>query len=355
MREGVFTGVSANVFQPSPLPFSVTAVPPNFPVEKFTQETGFQAIATAAEVSKHVSLQFAWKDHVTGQVWNCEDVRPYVEEADRQGLRTTLQFNTFAALPSANPSDLPTVILLNPIDPPDDDGDLGPSFANSAIRDAYLEQVSCLASLKPDYLVLGPELNFLVASRYEEFERFSSVYRAAYQRAKAASPSTQVGTSWQYDAIRFNLLHGIREAYIEQLGPQDYIGLTSYFAFSVQNVNEYPWPLQVPIDYYQPVRARFGNSTPIVFTEIGWSSAFPNGPANQALFLNRLLLLLGDLKPANVIWGLQHDVVNYFPGEIAALNQLGLRLVDGTPKPAWNQVQWLKDRGLYISAPPTVR
>ena len=133
--------------------------------------------------------------------------------------------------------------------------------------------------------MLGPELNFLVATRYEEFERFSSVYQTAYQMAKAASPSTQVGASWQYDAIRSNLLHGIRETYIEQLGPQDYIGLTSYFAYSVDNVTDYPSPLKVPIDYYQPIRARFGASKPIVFTEMGWSSAFAERPVEPGTVL----------------------------------------------------------------------
>ena len=202
-------------------------------------------------------------------------------------------------------------------------------------------------------MVLGPELNFLVASRYEEFQRFSAVYQEAYQTVKAASPSTQVGASWQFDALRRNLAQGDEESYIEQLGPQDFVGLTTYFSYSIDNVAQYPWPLSVPIDYYRLIRPRFGARTPIVFTEIGWSSAFPNGLTNQALFLNRLLLLLTDVRPANIIWGLQHDVVNYFPGQIAALNQLGLRLVDGTPKPAWEQLLWLKQHGLYTTASST--
>jgi hypothetical protein len=181
------------------------------------------------------------------------------------------------------------------------------------------------------------------------------VYRSAYEIAKAASPSTQIGSSWQYDALRVNFLQGTRESYIEQLGPQDFVGLTTYFSYSLDNVRQYPSPLKVPIDYYEPIRGRFGAGTPIVFTEVGWSSAFPNGPSDQALFLNRLLLLFGEVKPANVIWALQHDVVDYFPGSIAPLNQLGLRLVDGTPKPAWDQVQWLRQRGLYTSAQSTQR
>ena len=74
---------------------------------------------------------------------------------------------------------------------------------------------------------------------------------------------------------------------------------------------------------------------------------------NQALFLNRLPLLLQSIKPANVIWGLQHDVSTYFPGEIDALNYLGLRFNDGSPKPAWDQVMWLRQRGIYVDAAST--
>jgi hypothetical protein len=347
-REGVIVGVEPRVFAPSPMPFSVTAGPALFP-QSFSKETGFQAIGTASEVGGHVSLQFAWRDQITKQVWNCEDIRPYVEETQRRGLRYTLQFNTFAALPATTPGGSPNVLLLNPVDPPTSDSDTGPSFANSNIRDAYYEQIACLATMKPDYLVLGPELNFLVAARYDEFQRFSSVYRVAYDLVKSISPDTQVGSSWQYDALRPNLAAGIGETYIEDLGPQDFIGLTTYFGYSASNAATYPTPLSVPLDYYGFVRPRFGTK-PVVFTEVGWSSANSGGLTNQVWFLNRLLLLFNSLKPANVIWAMQHDVLGYFPGEIAALNDMGLRNNDGSAKPAWDAVRWLNSTGLYIDA-----
>lgn len=346
-REGVIVGVDPRMYAPPPMPFSVTAGPAFFP-QQFSQEAGFDAIGTASELGGHVSLQFAWRDHVTKQVWNCEDIRPYVEETQRRGLRYTLQFNTFAAFPATTAGGNPNVLLLNPVDPPTSDDDTGPSFANAAIRDAYYEQIACLATMRPDYLVLGPELNFLVAARYDEYQRFSAVYRVAYDLVKSISPETQVGSSWQYDALRPNLAAGIGEPYIEELGPQDFIGLTTYFGYSASNAATYPTPLDVPLDYYGLVRSRFPR-TPVVFTEVGWSSAFTGGLTNQVWFVNRLLLLLNSLKPANVIWAMQHDVRGYFPGEIAALNDMGLRNNDGTPKPAWDAVRWLNTIGLYVT------
>jgi hypothetical protein len=43
-------------------------------------------------------------------------------------------------------------------------------------------------------------------------------------------------------------------------------------------------------------------------------------------------------------------VLGYFSGEIAALNDMGLRNNDGSAKPAWDAVRWLNSTGLYIDA-----
>jgi hypothetical protein len=56
--------------------------------------------------------------------------------------------------------------------------------------------------------------------------------------------------------------------------------------------------------------------------------------------------------PANVIWALQYDLAGYFPGPIAALNQIGLANNHGSTKPAWSQVLRLADTGLYTTAAP---
>jgi hypothetical protein len=90
-----------------------------------------------------------------------------------------------------------------------------------------------------------------------------------------------------------------------------------------------------------------------VFTEIGWSSHYPNGLYDQVYFLNRLPTLLQSIRPANVIWTLQYDLAGHFPGPLTGLNQLGLANNDGSPKPAWWQVLRLTQTGLFRTAPPT--
>ena len=178
-----------------------------------------------------MSLQFAWKDLVTGQVWGCEQITPYVNEAKRLGLRFTIQFNTYAVQVPSTPEQQPGVVLLNPIHPPNE-SDIQPSMAMPEIRDAYVREVGCLAELGPDYLVLGPEVNFLVADRPVEWSLFAGAYQAAYAAAKAVSPHTQIGVSYQYDGIRERMFIGDLPWYIPLLGTQDFLGLTSYFGYT---------------------------------------------------------------------------------------------------------------------------
>src|SRR3972149_4124320 len=133
--------------------------------------------------------------------------------------------------------------------------------------------MACLAEMRPDYLVLGPEVNFLRIFRPGEFVEFASVFRDAYALIKNISPETQVGVSIQYD----------------------------------------------------------------VFVQEGEESQFG--------FVNRLPALMQAVRPVNVIWGLQHDILDYYSGEIHPLNWIGLRRLDGAPKPGWQQVLRLRAGG----------
>jgi len=350
---GMVQTVNPQIVNPAPMPFSITATPKDFPTT-FTMQAGFDAIALSAQLSGHVSLQFAWRDPVTHQVWNCEDIRPYAEEATRLGLRLTIQFNTYAALGGANLGQNPKVVLLNPIQPPSEDPSdttPDPTMASPELRQAFVKEVTCLGSMKPDYLVLGPELNFLLGSRHpEEYFAFAAAYREAYLAVKSVSPTTQVGASFQYDAI----LKAIYENndppwYIEQLGPQDYIGLTTYFSYSAANYKDYTVVSNISRDYYDNIRRFVPPDKPIVFTEVGWSSFFPRGKENQVLFVNRLATMMQSVKPANVIWAVQHDLFKYFKDDIDPLNQLGLRENNGPAKPGWDQVIKLRGAGIYVT------
>ena len=350
--EGVFVEVVPRLFAPAPMPFSITAVPPNFPTEPITTDSGFAAIATASEVSTHVSFQFSWRDQVTGQTWECDDIRPFMAEAQRRGLGITLQFNTYTPVLSSDPDADPAIVFSNPIHPPvppfEGEDDMG-SIGADDIRQAYLDQIACIAATRPDYLVLGPEINFLLIFRPREFGEFASVFREAYDLVKNVSPETQLGTSIQYEVLVQEIEEGGTGEWMSELGAKDFIGLTTYFASSDERRAKFPNALDIPDDYYHRARALFGDDVPIVFTEVAWSTFYSGGDENQVLFLNRLPALLQGVRPVNVIWGLQHDILDYYSGEIRPLNWIGLRRLDGEPKPGWQQVLQLRALGLYRS------
>ena len=103
------------------------------------------------------------------------------------------------------------------------------SFADPALASAYLNQVSCLAALKPEYLVLGPEVNFINVFNHAEWINFIPVYSQAYELAKTISPTTQVGLSFQYDGLRRDRLISGDDWSILTTGPRrDFIALTNH-------------------------------------------------------------------------------------------------------------------------------
>src|SRR5262249_25416157 len=147
-----------------------------------------------------------------GAVIECDQVASWVKEARRLNLGVTLQFQVFVTQILANGS--ANVRIANPVMPFDQ-----ATFGNSPLAEAYVKEVACLAALEPDYLVLGPEVNFLVSFNYPEFQRYQQVYLKAYDTVKSISPWTQVGLSWQYDGLH-NTYPVDNWGYIGAAGPQ---------------------------------------------------------------------------------------------------------------------------------------
>ena len=323
------------------VPFSITMTPRN--LVNATDDDIKDALTQAGQLTDHINFQWIWRtppnaQHPeTGPAVGCAQITPWVNEAKLRGFRVILQFQTFVAelIPGALQ---PTVHVANPIVPFEEG-----TFANDEVLRAYLDEIQCLARLEPDYLVLGPEVNFVVTFNFPEFQRFVGVYRKAYDIAKTISPWTQVGLSWQYDALRESYPLDPWD-YIRAAGPQDFIGLSSYFGYPDYKLAEFPTVTSIPADYYRPIRERFGPEIPIFFTEIGYSSHFANGLTNQADFLKRVPALLNSVRPIGVVWALLHDV-QFFGGFIQALNESGLLTVGGSPKPSWHAAVEMKADG----------
>src|SRR5262249_34530613 len=149
--------------------------PPYFPLVPITTPTVISSIEQAAQVSNEVSFQFAWWDPVTQTGTTVQDVTNLVNLARERGLRYIIQFNAYSPAFRPDGSGLPVFTLTNPVMPPLDPFNpdvVQPSFSMPELRAAYLEVIAGLAALQPDYLFLGPEVNFLAYFDPAEFQQF---------------------------------------------------------------------------------------------------------------------------------------------------------------------------------------
>ncbi len=234
---------------------------------------------------------------------------------------------------------------------PQPPGGLAPTFADPETRAKYLENVEMFASLQPDYMNLSTEANFMYFWAKEEWDNYKTLYREAYQLIKEISPETKVGVSYHYSLFMWQQQFDLPA----DLGPYDYIAFTSYPAWLV-NDGHYASIDEIPSSWYGAVRTVFPDA-PILFSEIGWSSNGTGSLEDQAKFVEALPRLMSDVQPELITWIFLHET-DYFQPELLDLlseqeqqiiaelgidmallfvrfNGMGLRHLDGTPKPAW--------------------
>jgi hypothetical protein len=236
------------------------------------------------------------------------------------------------------------------------------TFTDPLTQAQYLNDAARLAALHPDYLNLGAEINLMYYLEPAEFNAFIPLYQQAYAIVKQTSPQTQVGVSYHLD-----LFFGYNEFNVPALlGPQDFIGFTTYPAWTVYK-GVYPAPDQIALAYYDRLRIVFPTQ-PIVFAEVGWPSGGLSNLSDQNKYMAALPQYMAKTQPALVIWVMEHDVDNFHVSELSQaqinillgfnvdptelfneLNSMGMLVWDGPPKPAW-----VTASGLVFAAPLSV-
>ncbi|HYA35060.1 MAG TPA: hypothetical protein VEF03_05545 [Candidatus Binataceae bacterium] len=205
-----------------------------------------QFFVEAAEIGSHVTWVVEWES-----IPKFEILKAVRDMTARAGMKFHLHLSPIALFGGRKTPAIPAYAG-------------GGSFADSAVRQAYVSEVVNLASLKPDYLGLATEVNFL-GQNPPEFEAFTTLANQAYGAVKEKFPTQTVTISFQWDVIRgqrdFGVLHKFD-------GAMDVVSFTSYpDAFGI--------PVSIPRDYYSSVRQAAANQR-IGFSEIGWSSAPPS-------------------------------------------------------------------------------
>jgi len=299
-------------------PSGVAVTPRNFP--DHTMADVDEAFRLARELGRHAVLIYQW-----GEL-NHDTVKVMLAKAARSGLVAILGLSPTTLDQGRKELDVPAALRRK--------AGANLSFANPAIRSAYLETASDLARLKPPYLCLATEINLLALQRFEEFLHFVSLYKEAYRAVKKISPGTTVFVTFQWEWMRILDAREPREIsehskLIHIFRPElDLVGLTTYPSPFHEN------PDRLPPDYYTWLFRHIQAREPVMIMEAGWPSAGSGSEAEQVAFLRRLPALLKGFNLVGFEWALLHDVqIGSFD---ANLNTVGLRHRDGRAKPAYD-------------------
>ncbi len=270
----------------------IAITPKNFPAHTITDVD--EAFSMAKELGDHAVFIYQWSE------LNREVARLMVEKSSNAGLIPILGLSPTTLDKGRKELDLPTHLRLR--------AGQFVSFANRVIRDAFKSSVEDLARLRPPYLCLATEINFLALQRLDEYLHFASLYKGAYREVKRISPNTKVFVSFQWEWVRIHdarEMHKIKEhsKVIDIFRPElDVMGLTTYPSpFHVS-------PAKLPLDYYFWIYHHIKSTDEVLLMEVGWPTSGSGDEQEQHPFIRRLPELLNRVNVSVIAWVLLHDV-----------------------------------------------
>jgi hypothetical protein len=227
------------------------------------------------------------------------------------------------------------------------------NFANPDVRTAFKNYtLRIVQEIHPRYLGLASEINTYADAHPEDFENYLSLYREVYTAVKAIAPETQVFVTFQWEDLN-NLMPTATEgrtAYdinwdqIEAFEPQLDLWVISSYPFAV-----FRSAADIPADYYTPLLTQ--TRKPLAVAEGGFTSEtvgpFTGTPEDQVGYLNAIHTQIGprlsfwiyllisdfDLK-AYADYMRKLGVKDVDINTLGLFASVGLRKMDGTPKPA---------------------
>jgi len=211
-------------------------------------------------------------------------------------------------------------------------------FNDPSLRAAFLSYTAYVVkNYKPDYLALGVEINMLYERAPAQFDAFVSLYKEAYDVAKAASPKTKVFPTFQLEDLEgmFGDIHPPHWEVIDRFrGKMDALGISTYpFLAGIRSSAD------LPADYYSQLKDHYSGE--ILVAEAGYASAPVEGQVNvgteedQQAFVVRLLNDAQANGFSLVVWYAALDPVFATRGAESVFKDIGLRKSDGSNKLAW--------------------
>lgn len=303
----------------------IAVTPRNFP--SHTPRDIDQAFQLATELADHAVFIYQWHE------LNMNVVRMMLEKAGACGLKPILGLSPTTLDQGRKELDLPSDIRNR----------AGPlvSFANPVIRKAFIKSAGELAGLRPPYLCLATEINFLAMQRLPEYLHFAGLYQEAYVAVKKISPQTKVFVSFQWEWLRVldaKEPDRIKEhsKIIDIFRPRlDVVGFTSYPSPFHES------PSQLPSDYYSWMYHHIQGADEVLLMEVGWPTRGTGTELEQQTFIQLLPKLLNRVNVSVSAWALLHDVdLALFD---ANLNTVGLITGSGRKKPGFADFKNLHD------------
>jgi hypothetical protein len=322
--DGLSGAHSSGIAATEDVSLGMAITPKNFPAHEMADMD--EAFLLARHLAEYSVLIHQW-GHLDLRV-----ARMMTEKSRQAGLHPILGLSPTTLDQARKELDLPTEVRRmagNRI-----------SFANPVIRKAYIDTVKQLAHLRPAYLCLATEINFLALQRLKEYLRFATLYKEAYRAAKRISPSTKVFVSFQWEWMRIvdaKEPHKIKEhsKVIDIFRPElDVIGLTSYPSpFHAS-------PAELPHDYYSWLNHHIRENDEVLVMELGWPTQGSGSELEQQEFIGRLPDFFRHVNVSVIAWALLHDVtLDVFD---ANLNSVGLINNSGQKKRGFYEFKALK-------------
>lgn len=309
--------------------------------------TNESMLATFQGIGEHgdvILLQKAvpWEDFLDGIDGNSPTIQEQhnlVILANQRGLGVIFVVDPLNGLDRSQFSSLPAQLS-------------GGNFGTPGVRKAFKNYALRLTrEFHPHYMGLASEINTYADAHPEDFENFVSLYRETYQTIKAESPDTQVFVTFQWDdlnnVIPFDPTGGepyhIKWEQIEAFEPY-----LDTWAISTYPFVAFDSAADIPSDYYTPLLSR--TDKPLAVAEGGVNSRgigqFKGTPQDQVNYLNAIHTQLGD-RLTFWIYLILNDINGKAYRDYLAQNGMannantilwfeavGLREMDGTPKPA---------------------
>lgn len=335
-----------SVFDKGKTVYGFFPTPPEISIEAVVNT--MRAISEHADVALF-QQEIPWSDLATN---------PDAESKKVDDLRNMVQF--------AVGNRLEPIFVVDPLDglnrrnfqglPPElADGD----FGTPEIRSAYTNYALRLVrEFHPRYLGLASEINTYMDAHPDDVENFISLYRETYTAIKAESPETMVFVTFQWDDLNnlglFNegTEYEIKWEQVEAFEPQlDLWVISSYPCFFFDRAAD------VPADYYTPLLTH--TNKPLAVAEGGCSSVpltvQRGSEQDQIDYLHKIDDQLGGQRLDFWIYLIYNDLnMDSFAGAmeeqgagegvetLSYFASLGLVTVDGTPKPAlevWDKIR----------------